>query len=123
MDEVKSKRSDRDTRRQTNDSRLRTLPHRPILVLPPLNTLIAHVLMEIKNKEFVKLQEKIKTKPFKRNKKKYYEFHRDHGHNTEDYFQLKEQITDLIKRGYSTKLLDDCPRPDSPDRRYGDKRR
>ena len=76
--------------------------------------------MEIKNEEFVKWTGKIKTNPDKRNKNKYYEFHRDHGHKTDDCFQLTKQIDDLIKRGYLRKYVADRPQPNSPDRRYGD---
>ncbi|GFS42938.1 hypothetical protein Acr_00g0082700 [Actinidia rufa] len=47
---------------------------------------------------------------------------RDYGHNTEDYFQLKEQIADLIKREYLRKFIIECPQPDSPERRYGNNR-
>ncbi|GFY91186.1 hypothetical protein Acr_07g0013820 [Actinidia rufa] len=65
---------------------------------------LAQVLMEIKKEEFVKWPGKIKTNPLKRNENKYCEFHRDHGHNIEDYFQLKEQIADLIKKGYPWRL-------------------
>ncbi|GFY91570.1 hypothetical protein Acr_07g0017660 [Actinidia rufa] len=78
------------------------------------------VLMEIKNEKFVRWPGEIKTNPFKRNKNKYCEFYRDHGHNTEDCFQLKEQIVDLIKEGYLRKFVTDCPQHDSSDRRYGD---
>ncbi|GFY84264.1 hypothetical protein Acr_03g0010380 [Actinidia rufa] len=46
----------------------------------------------------------------------YCEFHRDHGHNTEDCFQLKEQIADLIKRGYLRKYVAARPPPNSPER-------
>ncbi|GFS33977.1 hypothetical protein Acr_00g0031560 [Actinidia rufa] len=84
--------------------------------------LVAQVLSEIKHEEFVKWPGKIKTDPQKRNRNKYCEFHRDHGHNTEDYFQLKEQIADLIKRGYLRKYITDRPPPNSPERRYGDNR-
>ena len=59
-------------------------------MLPPLSAPIAQVLMEIKNKEFVKWSGKIKTNPLRRNKNKYCEFHKDHSYNIEDYFQLKE---------------------------------
>ena len=73
--------------------------------------------MEIKNEKFVKWLGKIRIDLRRRNKNKYCEFHQDHGHNTEDYFQLKEQIADLIKRGYLEKYSIDYPRLDSPDKR------
>ena len=117
---MKSKRSDRDSRRRNNDRRPRTPPRRSDLILPPLNVPIAQVLTEIKHTEFIKWLEKIKINPKKRNKNKYCEFHRDHGHNTEDYFQLKEPITDLIKRGYLMKYIANCPQHYSSDKRYGD---
>ena len=44
------------------------------------------MLMEIKNEDFVKWPEKIKTNLLWRNKNKNYEFHKDHGHNKKDYF-------------------------------------
>ncbi|GFZ21446.1 hypothetical protein Acr_29g0006080 [Actinidia rufa] len=56
----------------------------------------------------------------KRNK--YCEFHQDHGHNTEDCFQLKEQIAELIKKGYLRKYVANRPLPNSPERRYDDNR-
>ncbi|GFY97532.1 hypothetical protein Acr_12g0000730 [Actinidia rufa] len=83
---------------------------------------VAQVLLEIKHEEFVKWPGKIKTVPQKRNWNKYCEFHQDHGHNTEDCFQLKEQIADLIKRGYLRKYVVTRPPPNSPERRYGDNR-
>ncbi|GFZ00949.1 hypothetical protein Acr_14g0005840 [Actinidia rufa] len=101
-EETRYKRPDRDTKR-SNNRRPRTPPRRPEFTLPPLNAPVAQVLLEIKHEEFVKWPGKIKTDPQKRNKNKYCEFHRDHGHNTEDCFQLKEQIAGLIKRGYLRK--------------------
>ncbi|GFZ10537.1 hypothetical protein Acr_21g0011360 [Actinidia rufa] len=114
--ETRYKRPDRDPKR-SNNRRPRTPPRRPEFILPPLNAPVAQVLSEIKHEEFVKWPEKIKTDPQKRNRNKYCEFHRDHGHNTEDYFQLKEQIADLIKRGYLSKYVADRPPPNSPERR------
>ncbi|GFS29730.1 hypothetical protein Acr_00g0008110 [Actinidia rufa] len=120
-EETRYKRPDRDPKR-SNNRRPRTPPRRPEFILPPLNALVAQVLSEIKHEEFVKWPGKIKTDPQKRNRNKYCEFHRDHGHNTEDCFQLKEQIADLIKRGYLRKYITDRPPPNSPERRYGDNR-
>ncbi|GFY86216.1 hypothetical protein Acr_04g0009540 [Actinidia rufa] len=120
-EEMRYKRPDRDSKR-SNNRRPRTPPRRPEFNLPPLNTPVAQVLSEIKHEEFIKWPGKIKTDPQKRNRNKYCEFHRDHGHNTEDCFQLKEQIADLIKRGYLRKYITDRPPPNSPERKYGDNR-
>ncbi|GFY91215.1 hypothetical protein Acr_07g0014110 [Actinidia rufa] len=96
-EETRYKRPNQDPKR-SNERRPRTPPRHPEFILPPLNAPVAQVLSEIKHEEFIKWPEKIKTDPQKRNRNKYCEFHRDHGHNTEDCFQLKEQIIDLITR-------------------------
>ncbi|XP_057463797.1 uncharacterized protein LOC130753625 [Actinidia eriantha] len=80
------------------------------------------MLTEIKHEEFVKWPGKINTDPTKRNRNKYCEFHRDHGHNTEDCFQFKEQIADLIKKGILRKYIINRQPPNSPERRFGDNR-
>ncbi|XP_057464641.1 uncharacterized protein LOC130754441 [Actinidia eriantha] len=120
-DEVRNKRPDRSFKRP-DLRRPRTPPRRLESILPPLNTPIAQVLSDIKHEEFVKWPGRIKTDPQKRNRNKYCQFHRDHGHNTEDCFQLKEQIADLIKRGYLGKYVAARPPPNSPEKRYGDNR-
>ncbi|GFS30916.1 hypothetical protein Acr_00g0014730 [Actinidia rufa] len=66
--------------------------------------------------------EKIKTDPSRRNRSKYCEFHRNHGYNMEDCFQLKEQIADLIKKEFLRKYVSNCQPPISPKRRYGNNR-
>ena len=60
----------------------RTPPRQPNLMLPPFIAPIAQVLTEIKNEEFVKWLDKIKTNPLWRNKNKYYELRKDHDQNT-----------------------------------------
>ena len=42
----------------------------------------------------------MKTDPAKRNSTKYCEFHRDHGHRTDDCIQLRKKIEYLIRRGH-----------------------
>ncbi|GFY94940.1 hypothetical protein Acr_10g0003250 [Actinidia rufa] len=113
-EEERNKRSDRDLKR-TTDRRPRTPPRRPELILPPLNAPVAQEFSKIKHEEFVKLLGKIKTDTQKRNRNKNCEFHRDHGHSMEDCFQLKEQIADLIKKGYLRKYVDAHPRPTAGD--------
>ncbi|MGV7988885.1 hypothetical protein PJP10_31420, partial [Mycobacterium kansasii] len=42
----------------------------------------------------------MKTDPDLRDKRKYYRFHRDHGHNTTDCVDLKDEIETLIYKGH-----------------------
>ena len=41
----------------------------------------------------------MKGDPNKRNKNKYCRFHRDHKHDTDEWFDLKQQIENLIRQG------------------------
>ena len=41
----------------------------------------------------------MKGDPNKRNRNKYCRFHRDHVHDTDEYFDLKQQIENLIRQG------------------------
>ena len=42
----------------------------------------------------------MKSDPAKRDDTKYHEFHKGHGHRTNDYIQLKNEIEYLIRRGH-----------------------
>ena len=42
----------------------------------------------------------MRINPTKRDNTRYCEFHRDHGHQTDDYMQLRKEIEYLIRRGY-----------------------
>ena len=65
----------------------------------PLNTPFEQVLMQIKDGPSLKWPEKMKGDPNKRNRNKYCHFHRDHGHDTDECFDLKQQIENLIRQG------------------------
>ena len=65
----------------------------------PLNAPLDQVLMQIKDDPSLKWPEKMKGDPNKRNKNKYFRFHRDHGHDTDDCYDLKQQIENLIRQG------------------------
>ncbi|XP_030969633.1 uncharacterized protein LOC115989899 [Quercus lobata] len=62
-------------------------------------TMAELVLMQIKDDPSLKWPEKMKGDPNKRNKNKYCRFHRDHGHDTDECYDLKQQIENLIRQG------------------------
>ena len=66
----------------------------------PLNTSRAEILLALEDKDYLRRPPPLKSPPNTRNKKKYCRFHRDHDHDTEDCIQLKEEIQELINRGY-----------------------
>ena len=63
----------------------------------PLNTPLEQVLMQIKDDPSLKWPKKMKGHPNKRNRNKYCRFHRDHGHDTDECYDLKQQ--NLIRQG------------------------
>ena len=65
----------------------------------PLNAPLDQVLMQIKDDSSLKWPEKMKRDPNKRNKNKYCRFHRDHGHDTDKCYNLKQQIKNFIRQG------------------------
>ena len=65
----------------------------------PLNTPIDQVLMQIKDERALTFLGKLKGDPNKRPRDKYCRFHRDHDHDTSNYYDLKQQIEALIRQG------------------------
>ena len=55
--------------------------------------------MQIKDDHSLKWSEKMKGGPNKRNQNKYCRFHGDHGRDTDECFDLKQQIENLIRQG------------------------
>ena len=55
--------------------------------------------MQIKDEEALTFPGKLKSDPNKRSRDKYCRFHRDHGHDTADCYDLKQQIEALIRQG------------------------
>ena len=65
----------------------------------PLTASVSQVLYEVQHEKFLRWPSQMKTDPAKRDTTKYYEFHRDHGNQTDDCIQLKKEIKFLIRRG------------------------
>ncbi|XP_052172145.1 uncharacterized protein LOC127788065 [Diospyros lotus] len=66
----------------------------------PLNALREEILSTIKGKDYLKKPRPMKAPSDERNRSKYCRFHQDHGHDTEECHQLKEEIQELINRGF-----------------------
>ena len=55
--------------------------------------------MQIKDEGMLTFSGKLKEVPNKRSRDKYCRFHRDHGHDIADNYDLKQQIETLIRQG------------------------
>jgi len=83
-----------------------------------LTTLIDQVLMQIKDEGALTFPGKLKGDPNKQSRDKYYHFHHDHGYDTADCYDLKQQIEALIRQGKLQKFVSresgSAPRTGSP---------
>ena len=85
----------------------------------PLNAPLDQVLMQIKDEGALTFPRKLKSDPTKRSKNKYCRFHCDHGHDTADCYDLKQQIKAFIREGNMQKFVskertDTHPREQAP---------
>ena len=87
----------------------------------PLNAPLDQVLMQIKDEKTLTFPGKLKSDPTKQSRNKYCRFHRDHGHDTTDCYDLKQKIETLIREGKLQKFVskertDTHPREQAPRR-------
>ena len=66
----------------------------------PLTAAVSQVLREVQHEQFLRWPSQMRSDPTKRDNTKYCEFHRDHGHQTDDCRQLRKEIEYLIRCGY-----------------------
>ncbi|XP_022149029.1 uncharacterized protein LOC111017548 [Momordica charantia] len=74
----------------------------------PLNASVAEIYATVENTDMKALftaPKKLHRPSGKRDKRLYCRFHKDHGHNSSRCFHLKEQVKDLIRRGYLKKYV------------------
>ncbi|XP_022895474.1 uncharacterized protein LOC111409693 [Olea europaea var. sylvestris] len=76
-----------------------------------LNTSKTNILMEIKDMKELKWPVRMRSPPESRDMNKYCEFHRDHGHTTENCKALQREIEALIKRGLLSSYIGNDKRP------------
>ncbi|RWV85488.1 hypothetical protein GW17_00052718 [Ensete ventricosum] len=60
---------------------------------------------EIREKGFLKTPNPMKSRPRQWDWGRYYHFHRDYGHDTEECYDLKNQIESLIHRGHLSRYV------------------
>ena len=71
----------------------------------PLTASMSQVLHEVQHERFLRWPSQMKSDPAKRDDTKYYEFHRGHGHRTDDCIQLRKEIEYLIRRGHFSRYV------------------
>ena len=71
----------------------------------PLMAAVSQVLHEVQHEQFLRWPSQMRSDPTKRDNTRYYEFHRDYGHRTDDYIQLKKEIEYLIRREYLRRFI------------------
>ena len=71
----------------------------------PLNAPLDQVLMQIKDEGALTFPGKLKSDPTKRSRNKYCCFHRDHGHDIANCYDLKQQIEAFIRVGKLQKFV------------------
>ena len=80
-----------------------------------LNTLLSTILRKIKSLGVLKPPRPIKISPEQRDKNKFYDFHQEHGHTTDECLTLKGKIAMLIKNDQLLEFLEndeECKRED-----------
>ena len=86
----------------------------------PSTAPIDQVLIQIKDEGALTFPGKLKGDPNKRPRDKYCRFHRDHGHDTANYYDLKQQIEAFIRQGklqrFVNKEITDPPQEQAPRR-------
>ena len=86
--------------RRTNDGGKRKDEKTPKTVkFTPLIMRVDKILTQIKDEHCFKWPRPLHSSPNVRDKNKYSRFQKDHGHYTEDCWDLKEQIEKLIRKG------------------------
>jgi len=89
-DDQRGQKRDRADRQNDKGSRRRDDKNLRPMKFMPLVVPIDQILTEIRDEPSLKWPRPLHLSPSVHDKKKYCRFHKDHGHYTEDYWDLKE---------------------------------
>ncbi|XP_030970301.1 uncharacterized protein LOC115990628 [Quercus lobata] len=104
-DDRRGQKRDRPERRNNDGNRRRDDKNPRQVKFTPLVMPIDKIFAQIKDEHYLKWPRPLHSSPNVRDKNKYCRFHRDHGHNTEECRDLKEQIEELIRKGKLQKYV------------------
>ncbi|RRT33032.1 hypothetical protein B296_00050378, partial [Ensete ventricosum] len=89
------------------------LPTRPPPI--PLNSTRTEIFFQIRERGLLKAPNPMKSHPERHDKRRYYRFHKECGHDTKECHDLQYQIEDLIQHGHLRRYVRD--QSSLPDRR------
>ena len=104
-DDRRGEKKDQANQQNVEGSRQRDDKNARPMKFMPLVMLVDQILTEIKDEQYLKWPKPLHSSPNVRDKRKYCQFHKDHGHYTKDYRDLKEQIEELIRKGKLQKYV------------------
>ena len=104
-DDCKGQKRERPNRRTSDEGKKKDKKTPRMVRFTPLVMLVDKILTQIKDEHYLKWPKPLHSSPNVCDKKKYYRFHRDYGHYTEDCWDLKEQIEELIRKGKLQKYV------------------
>ncbi|RZR73456.1 hypothetical protein BHM03_00024573 [Ensete ventricosum] len=71
----------------------------------PLNSTRTEIFLQIQENGLLKTPNPLRSRVEDRDHRCYYHFHQDYGHDTEECYDLKNQIDDLIHRGHLDRYI------------------
>ena len=104
-DNRRGRKRDQADRQNLEGNRWRDDKNPHAVKFTPLVMPVDQILAQIKDERYLKWPRPLHSSPNVYDKRKYYRFHKDHRHYTEDCRDLKKQIEELIRKGKLQKFV------------------